>query len=274
MAHPTTTSEPPRGDWDNGTFLGDDSYPVFPHARYISKFLLVNALDSGITHLDTDLYNFCYLPWNPLSYIPGSSKAKRKRDGSGTTTAGASKTSPTPKPTYLFDKAPCRRAASINSNCYLQNTNGTFSGLQAYNSSFDEQQRCYCQIYPYWDTILGCNECFRQHGGIEGYHWFPESYMSAASSTYCNANPITTGMFPFLSQWAKTDPIANIPTSTAPNVLGTETAMSLYWTYATTIRGAASTSNPNAGRKAASINSLGVCLSAAAAITLTMLAAF
>ncbi|KAK6347324.1 hypothetical protein TWF696_007394 [Orbilia brochopaga] len=273
----TATPDPePQDDpnnWDNGTFTGDDTYPVFPNGRYISKFYLVNALDSGITHLDTDLYNECYLPYNPLSYIPGSSKEKRQQDDSGTTTASASRPSRTPRPDYQFDTAPCRRAAAINSNCYLQNTNGTFSGLQKYNSSFDEQQKCFCELYPYWDSISGCNECFRQHGGIEGFHWFPASYMSAVSSTYCNANPITTAFYPFVSEWAKTDPVANVGSSTASDILGTETAASLYWTYATAI-GAASTSKPNAGIKAASINSLTTCLSVLTAVTLTTLLSF
>ncbi|KAF3922519.1 hypothetical protein ABW21_db0200070 [Orbilia brochopaga] len=273
---PSPTSATPRGDWENGTFLGDDTYPVFPNARYLSKFFLVNAQDSGITHLDTDLYNWCYLPYNPLSYIPGSSKAKHKRqDGedSATTTLDVSLASKTPRPDYLSDTAPCRRAAAINSNCYFQNTNGTFSGLQPYNSSFDLQQKCFCQIYPYWDTIFGCNECFRQHGGIEGFHWFPSTYMSAAWSTYCNANPITTAFYPFISSWAKTDPVANVPTTTASNVLGTQTALSVYWTYASTIATPSSTSKLNAGKKAAPVSKLRACLSAVTAITFTMLAA-
>ncbi|KAF3909438.1 hypothetical protein AA313_de0202371 [Arthrobotrys entomopaga] len=238
-------------DKEGEIFAGDDSYPVFPNPNYVSRFYMVNADVSGITQLDTDLYNFCYLPANPLHFW-GKRDATSDGDDDPNEKTQTS-TSWTPKPTYLFNQPPCRRAAAINANCYFQNTNGTFAGLQPYEDAWEVQQECFCRIYPYFDTIFGCNECFHQHGGIEGYHWFPASYMSAASSSYCNASPITTGFYPFVTQWSKTNADAKVPMTTAPNVLGTETAASAYWTYATAI----TTTSTGVGRKTASVPNKG-----------------
>ncbi|KAK6508684.1 hypothetical protein TWF506_010763 [Arthrobotrys conoides] len=239
-------------------YAGSPDYPVFPNPIFLSKFALVSSEESGITNLDTDLYNRCILPYNPLSYHNNNKHKKRqKRDTTATVTITnedngkeipvPKDTNPkSPRPTYQMTVAPCKRAAAINANCYFQNTNGTFSGLQPYNSSFEVQQKCYCEIYPYFDSIFGCNECYRLHGGIEGYHYYPQSYMDAVSSTYCNANPITTAFYPFVSSWSKTNELAKVPTTTAPDVLGTQTEQSLYWTYAAAMTGS---SNPNAGWK-------------------------
>lgn len=56
--------------------------------------------------------------------------------------------------------------------------------------------------------------------------------MSAVSSSYCGANPQTTGFYPFAQEWAKTDSAAKVPSTTASDLLGTQTAASLYYTYA------------------------------------------
>ncbi|KAK6512593.1 hypothetical protein TWF481_001477 [Arthrobotrys musiformis] len=242
MPKPSSTQKTER-------YAGSPDYPVFPNPRYLSKFALVSADKSGLTHLDTDLYNYCYLPYNPLPYV---NKRGVTVTGNGEDVPIAKDDEPEkPRPTYKIDVAPCRRAAAINANCYFQNTNGTLSGLQAYESEFEEQRKCFCEIYPYFDSIFGCNECFRLHGGIEGDHWFPQSYMSAVSSTYCNADPITTGFYPFVSSWSKANEISKVPTTTAPDVLGTQTEMSLYWTYAAATT---SVSNPNSGRKSRTIS--------------------
>ncbi|KAK6538525.1 hypothetical protein TWF694_010105 [Orbilia ellipsospora] len=245
---PTSTSQK-----SSDIFAGNDSYPVFPNPNYISRFYMVSSEVSGITQLDTDLYNFCYLPANPLHYWG-------KRDGSSEDPDAETLTSTSwkPKPTYQFDKPPCRRAAAINANCYFENTNGTFSGLQPYEDNWEIQQECFCKIYPYFDSVNGCNECFKDHGGIEGYHWFPASYMSAASSSYCNASPITTGFYPFVTQWSRTNEAAKVPTTTAPNILGTETAASAYWTYATAITTASGVSG--GGKSTASVSTIAVLL--------------
>lgn len=66
------------------------------------------------------------------------------------------------------------------------------------------------------------------HGG---YHWFPESYVKGVSSAYCSANPQTTGFYPFANAWS-TSSAASLPTTTAVDSLGTQTAASLYYTYA------------------------------------------
>ncbi|KAH8816917.1 hypothetical protein F5884DRAFT_777897 [Xylogone sp. PMI_703] len=201
------------------TYTGSQEYPVFPNGVYLSKFALVSSSESGLTDLDIDLYNECYLPYNPLQH-----HNFRKRAAASSANA--------PRPTYLIDEAPCKRAAAINTNCYFQNTNKTFAGLQPYADDFDVQQQCYCEKYPFFDSTLGCMECFRQHGGIEGYHWFPQSYVNAVSSTYCAANPEKTEFYAFVREWAKTDSAASVPSTTAPNILGTQTAASLYYTYA------------------------------------------
>ncbi|KAF3938762.1 hypothetical protein ABW19_dt0200604 [Dactylella cylindrospora] len=249
----------PEGEYYNGT----DDYPVFPHARYISKFYKVSSQYAGLTKLDIALYNRCYLPYNPLSdAFAIDSKFKRDIEidveipddnDPNQTNSNA------PRPTYLINEPPCKRTAAINSNCYFDNTNGTFSGLQLYEDKFEVQQQCYCEKYPYFDSAFGCNECFKLHGGIEGYHWFPDSYMNAVSSSYCNADPATTGFYPFYHQWMQTDPAATVPSTTAPDILGTEAAASLYYTYAAaaSITSAASSTR----RKGVNFSKLGLWIS-------------
>ncbi len=199
------------------SYSSSDEYPVFPNGVYVSKFYVVSSQDAGLTNLDIDLYNYCYLPYNPLLYHDSK---KRTPQYSGD-----------PWPDYLLDEAPCKRAASVNANCYIENTNGSFTGLKPFEQP-DVQKECFCEKYPYFDSTLGCMECFRQHGGIEGYHWFPQSYVNAISSSYCGASPQSTGFYDFASGWAKTDPAAKLPSTTAENVLGSQTAASLYYTYA------------------------------------------
>ncbi|KAF9892425.1 hypothetical protein FE257_001533 [Aspergillus nanangensis] len=196
------------------SFTSSEEYPVFPNPAYLSRFYLVSSQYSGLTDLDIDLYNECYLPARALSH---HDPVKRE--------------DVTPKPTYLIDNPPCKRQAAINTNCRFQDTNGTFAGLEV-SGDWEAQQQCYCETYPFFDSVLGCQECFEQHGGIEGYHWFPESYVSAVSSSYCNAKPQTTGFYDFALQFAKSDSAADVPTITASDVLGTQTAASLYYTYA------------------------------------------
>ncbi|KAJ5181260.1 hypothetical protein N7491_000813 [Penicillium cf. griseofulvum] len=232
---------------------GSKEYPVFPNGAYVSRFYLVSSQESGLTDLDIDLYNECFLPYNPLPH-------HNFRRGDATETIS-------PKPTYLIDEAPCKRQAAINSNCYFQNTNGTFSGLEPYSGDWDVQQQCYCDIYPFFDSAAGCQECFRMHGGIEGgssyiischdvifahqrakfylgYHWFPKSYVMGVSSAYCSANPQTTGFYPFADAWSKTS-ASNLPGSTAVDILGTQTAASLYYTYAAEITAAGGSGDTN-----------------------------
>ncbi|KAF3099620.1 hypothetical protein TWF569_004686 [Orbilia oligospora] len=250
-------------------YAGSPDYPVFPNPIFLSKFALVSSDKSGRTNLDTDLYNSCILPYNPLSY-PNNHKLKSREtititnDDNNKEVPVPKDTNPkSPRPTYQLDRPPCKRAAAINANCYFQNTNGTFSGLQPYDSDFEVQQKCFCEIYPYFDSIFGCNECFRLHGGIEGYHYFPQSYMEAVSSTYCNANPITTAFYPFVSSWSKTNELAKVPTTTAPNVLGTQTEQSLYWTYAAAMTGS---SNPSSGWKPKQLTWISVLATIALAV--------
>ncbi|KAK6332986.1 hypothetical protein TWF718_010812 [Orbilia javanica] len=260
---------PKSSTTEGGTkYEGSPDYPVFPNPRYLSKFALVSSDKSGLTHLDTDLYNVCYLPFRPHSYI------NKKRDTVTITNDDNGKDIPLPnndkpkepRPTYQLNVAPCKRAGAVNANCYFQDTNGTFSGLQPYNSSFEEQQKCFCETYPYFDSIFGCNECLRLHGGIEGYHYFPESYMTGVSSAYCNANPITTAFYPFVSSWSKTNYLAKVPTTTAQNVLGTQTEQSLYWTYAA----ATAASNPNSGWKSRTTNTRNTWISFLVTVALTV----
>ena len=147
----TSTSSSSAAD-----FTGKADYPVFPNAIYLSKFYLVSSQYSGLTDLDIDLYNECYLPARALPY---HNHDKRDEDEATTTR--------TPKPDYQLDSPPCKRQAAINANCYYQDTNGTFAGLEISNE-WEAQQQCYCDIYPFFDSARGCQECFKKHGGIEG----------------------------------------------------------------------------------------------------------
>lgn len=148
------------------TYTGDDTYPVFPNSVYLSRFALVNAADSGLTTQDQELYNYCYLLLNSVIYT------YNKRQASSTSSPTSN---PTPRATYLIGKPPCKRQGSIGTNCYFQNTNHTFRGLTPYSdpqseTALAEQQTCFCSTYPFFDSALGCQACFEQHGGIEGYH--------------------------------------------------------------------------------------------------------
>ncbi|KAF2640340.1 hypothetical protein P280DRAFT_401012 [Massarina eburnea CBS 473.64] len=224
------------------TYTGDPDYPVFPNGRYASRFYRVSWEKSGITNRDTDLWNECFLPANGgLAYIPAPYNTSVPSSSSGSGSDDAEDDAErkkkrswisitVEKPDYDTEIAPCKRQAAINGNCYLQNTNGTFSGLQKYEGDFEEQQHCYCEKYPWWEAVLGCQKCFEMHGGIEGYHYFPELYISAFADTYCNANPIDEEFYAFHKAWKATAKEALIPSTTAKDVLGTQTAASLYFT--------------------------------------------
>lgn len=55
--------------------------------------------------------------------------------------------------------------------------------------------------------------------------------MKGVSSAYCSANPQSTGFYPFANAWS-TSSAARLPSTTAVDSLGTQTAASLYYTYA------------------------------------------
>ncbi|KAF3483535.1 uncharacterized protein GIQ15_02859 [Arthroderma uncinatum] len=253
---PTPTTLPRFGSrtassTTSSVFPGSSDYPVFPNGVFLSKFYLVSSQYSGLNDLDHHLYNVCYLPFNPFDVEKSFDIDKRRASPTGS--------SSTPRPTYLINEAPCKRQAAINTNCHFQNTNGSISGLLPYSDQFDVQQQCYCEKYPFFDSVLGCMKCFEKHGGIEGYHWFPQSYVDAAWKAYCGPEPPTVEFYKYMSQWANTDPAANVPSTTASTVLGTQTDASLYYTYATTIR------SPKNGAPGKALSLRGVLLAALAA---------
>ncbi|KAF2786885.1 hypothetical protein K505DRAFT_288926 [Melanomma pulvis-pyrius CBS 109.77] len=218
----------PSSPTSTGTSASQTSstYPVFPNPDFVSRFLTVSSAESGITNLDTDLYNRCYLPSNPLPYHQSSnstSPANQRRDESWIYIT-------IENPNYQIEEAPCKRQAAINTNCYFQNTNGSATGLQKYTDHFDAQQHCFCEKYPFFDAVLGCQRCFEMHGGIEAFHWFPESYVSTFANAYCGTDPPTKEFYSFVSEWKASAAEAKVPSTTAADVLGTQTAASLYYT--------------------------------------------
>ena len=138
----------------------DPNESFFLNSCYLSRFTRVISQYSGLTNLDIDLYNRCYLPYNALSY----DTKKAKRDGESWVSVQIE------KPDYQQEVAPCKRMGAIGANCYWKNTNGTFSGLDKYQDDFGQQQNCYCKIYPFWDATAGCMKCLEMHGGIEGMY--------------------------------------------------------------------------------------------------------
>ncbi|EFR03398.1 hypothetical protein MGYG_06397 [Nannizzia gypsea CBS 118893] len=232
---PTPTSADPYDRTTTSStisaFPGSETYPVFPNGAWVSKFYLVSSQYSGLTDLDHHLWNVCYLPGRPYEVDKSFDIDKRRASPTD---------SNAPRPTYLIDRPPCLRQAAINANCHFKNTNGTFSGLEVYKNDFDIQQQCYCEKYPFFDSVLGCMKCFETHGGVEGYHWFPKSYVEAASKAYCGQVPAQVEFYEFMNQWSKTDPAATVSSTTASTILGTQTDASLYYTYA-----AASTNSPS-----------------------------
>ena len=144
-----------------------------------------------------------------------------------------------------------------------------FSGLRD-SEQPGAQQQCFCDVYPFFDSVRGCMECFRQHGGIEGYHWFPQTYVNAVSSSYCAADPQSTLFYDFARDWAKTNPAAKLPSTTAENVLGTQTAASLYYTYAAAVTDSPSEGGVPRSPKSSSSTSLPHLLLAAIALSLVV----
>ena len=59
------------------------------------------------------------------------------------------------------------------------------------------------------------------------------------SSAYCSASPQTTGFYPFANGYSMIS-ASSLPSTTAVNSLGTQTAASLYYTYAAATGGSSS----------------------------------
>jgi len=141
----------------SASHTGSDTYPVFPNGIFMFKFALVSSQDSGLTDLDIDLYNECYLPYNPLPY-----HSNQVRQDAAVTSASVST-----NPNYQINVPPCKRQSAISTSCYFQDTNGTFVGIQISNL-WKVQQQCFCEQYPFFDSASGCMDCFKEHGGVEG----------------------------------------------------------------------------------------------------------
>jgi hypothetical protein len=159
------------------TYTGDPD-SSFPNGQYLSRFSRVSSSESGLTNQDIDLYNRCNLPSRPLPYNPApynqtapssdrNSKGQNRSDEKMKMKRSWVSIS-IEKPDYQAEEAPCKRQGAINANCHFQNTNGKFSGLQPYTSDFGDQQHCYCEKYPFFEAVMGCQKCFDMHGGIEG----------------------------------------------------------------------------------------------------------
>ena len=69
------------------------------------------------------------------------------------------------------------------------------------------------------------------------------------SSAYCSASPQTTGFYPFANEYSMTS-ASNLPSTTAVNSLGTQTAASLYYTYAAATGGGRTDEKNNAAATA------------------------
>ena len=50
------------------------------------------------------------------------------------------------------------------------------------------------------------------------------------ADSYCNADPLTKEFYNFVGTWKATAAEATVPSTTAKDVLGTQTAASLYYT--------------------------------------------
>jgi hypothetical protein len=172
---PTQHKATPTSTAISATYTCDPDESFFLNGCYLSRFSRVSSSISGLTDQDIDLYNRCYLPYNSLPY---HNFKKREESWVSVTIE---------KPDYQLEEAPCKRAGAIAANCYFQNNNGTFTGLDKYKSNFTEQQHCYCEKYPYWDATAGCQKCLEMHGGIEGKENF--AYVLTLSLTvFSDAN--------------------------------------------------------------------------------------
>ena len=90
------------------------------------------------------------------------------------------------------------------------------------------QQQCYCSS-TYWEYVVGCNNCFRLHGGEQDASgWIAEQYISEQSSTYCSS-PATAAFYDFVTQWAPATTIISVANATSTIDLQ-NTNVSLYFT--------------------------------------------
>jgi len=104
-----------------------------------------------------------------------------------------------------------------------------------------------------WDLTSGCMNCERLHG--DAGENFPKSVISAVSSAYCGGGGSSIGMTDYLFQFAATYSSGALlmaaQTATAPDVLGSsKTAVSYYYTPASTTPGSASATGSASGKDA------------------------
>lgn len=97
------------------------------------------------------------------------------------------------------------------------------------------QRDCFCAS-PYFDNVLGCSACMFEHGGSEDYDAVPQPFIQSLSRDYCRltATP-TAGLADILADWQYPTTDAAFATAPAPlsafsDPIGTDTAVSHYWT--------------------------------------------
>jgi hypothetical protein len=132
----------------------------------------------------------------------------------------------------LNPTAPCEIFSNIYSYCAANGTE---------EIDFIAEQECMC-TGGFFDAYLGCNECFRVHGGTENAEWFPTSVISSASAAFCTATP--TDSFEDILGTA----VENLPylTATGTDLYPNKTDVSLYFTATGTLTAGAITGSATA----------------------------
>ncbi|KAK2760941.1 hypothetical protein FQN54_002183 [Arachnomyces sp. PD_36] len=94
-------------------------------------------------------------------------------------------------------------------------------------ASLEVQQECICGSEMF-DLFKGCSNCFKLHGGVENVDYLNDEYYDSVSSKFCGGEPTIS-----LNDLMMKSPQTATAGTTNSDVLGTQTAASLYYTAPT-----------------------------------------
>ncbi|KAH0544917.1 hypothetical protein FGG08_000997 [Glutinoglossum americanum] len=142
----------------------------------------------------------------------------------------------------MADNTPCAMFEIIVDDC-----------TQSANGDVVKEQKCICGGY-FWQNVGGCMDCERLHGGSDG--GMPRTIVSMRSSAYCTGVP-TLGVMDFLSREDEASASYTgslvMESGWGTDVLGTATAVSLYFTTTFTdgsVAQTTATAAPGSGQSA------------------------
>lgn len=148
---------------------------------------------------------------------------------------------------------PCAQFDVIKTQCYYgrtfdevwNSTAGDYANTTGWTPQGPLNQRLAACESHFFDTLAGCNSCYKAHGGgadvAAGY--LDEAQISSMSSSYCAASSTpTVGLLNMMSDYYKSPKVASMlkselseaKTSTYSDPLAGSTAFSYYYTPSVT----------------------------------------